>query len=296
MAHFWVRAETKTGEARAPVTPHTARALIDAGHHVSVELSGDRAFANGDYAAVGCDMVPAGGWVFAPDGTVVLGIKELPDGPVNLNHTHIYFGHAFKGQPGWRDLLARFQRGGGRLFDLEYLTNEQGRRLAAFGYWAGYTGSALGLMAWARLRRGEVPVLPQLVPWQNKSALVAALQDALDGLALPTALITGALGRCGTGATDLCGAVGIAPVKWDKAETASGGPFPEILACDVFVNCILGNEHTPVFVPASAADDATRQLSIISDVSCDPGSAYNPVPVYDSITTFAQPAIQVHGE
>lgn len=29
-------------------------------------------------------------------------------------------------------------------------------------------------------------------------------------------------------------------LKWDKDETAKGGPFPEILTdCDVFVNCIL---------------------------------------------------------
>lgn len=29
-------------------------------------------------------------------------------------------------------------------------------------------------------------------------------------------------------------------LKWDKEETAKGGPFPEILTdCDVFVNCIL---------------------------------------------------------
>lgn len=29
-------------------------------------------------------------------------------------------------------------------------------------------------------------------------------------------------------------------LKWDKEETAKGGPFPEILTdCDVFINCIL---------------------------------------------------------
>lgn len=295
MAHFWVRAETKTGEARAPVTPATARSLIDAGHLVSVELSGSRAFANGDYAAAGCEMVPAGGWVLSPEDAIVLGIKELPDGPVSLTHSHIYFGHAFKGQPGWQELLGRFARGGGRLLDLEYLTNDTGRRLAAFGYWAGYTGAALGLLAWARVQRGDSPVLPPLAPAEDKAALVAALLEAMDGLDAPTALITGALGRCGTGASDLCEEVGVAPTKWDKAETASGGPFPEILAHDIFINCILGNEQTPIFVPATAPDDVARKLSIISDVSCDPGSAYNPVPVYDAITTFAEPAIKVPG-
>ncbi|MEM1365622.1 MAG: saccharopine dehydrogenase [Pseudomonadota bacterium] len=295
MAHFWVRAETKTGEARAPVTPATARQLIDGGHTVSVELSGDRAFANGDYAAVGCEMVPAGGWVFSPDDAVVLGIKELPDGPVNLTHTHIYFGHAFKGQAGWRDLLARFERGNGRLLDLEYLTNDEGRRLAAFGYWAGFAGAALGLMAWARLQRDDMPVLPPLAPSENQAALVEGVREALDGLAPPTALVMGALGRCGTGATDLCEALGVSPTRWDMAETEAGGPFPEILGHHVFINCVLGSETTPVFVPTSAPDDATRKLSIVSDVSCDPSGPNNPIPIYDAITTFAEPVITIEG-
>jgi saccharopine dehydrogenase (NAD+, L-lysine-forming) len=33
---------------------------------------------------------------------------------------------------------------------------------------------------------------------------------------------------------------GLEVIKWDKEETAAGGPFPQILTdCDVFVNCIL---------------------------------------------------------
>ncbi|MEN0087726.1 MAG: saccharopine dehydrogenase [Pseudomonadota bacterium] len=295
MAHFWVRAETKKGEARAPVTPATAQELIDQGNLVSVELSGDRAFSNGDYAAAGCEMVPAGGWASAPASAVVLGIKELPDAPENLSHQHIFFGHAFKGQAGWQDLLARFQRGGGRLLDLEYLTDENGRRLAAFGYWAGFAGAALGLAASANLKRGDDPVLPPLAPFGDQDAMVAWVREAMDGLEAPTALVMGALGRCGTGATDLCEALGVSPTRWDMAETANGGPFPEILAHDVFINCVLGSDTTPIFVPADAPDDVNRKLSIVSDVSCDPSGPHNPVPIYDRITTFAEPAIEIAG-
>ena len=45
--------------------------------------------------------------------------------------------------------LRRFRDGGGTLYDLEYLTDENGRRMAAFGYWAGYAGAAVSLKAWA---------------------------------------------------------------------------------------------------------------------------------------------------
>lgn len=53
-------------------------------------------------------------------------------------------------------------------------------------------------------------------------------------------LVMGALGRCGGGAVDCAVRAGLEVIKWDKDETAKGGPFPEILTdCDVFVNCIL---------------------------------------------------------
>ena len=54
------------------------------------------------------------------------------------------FGHAYKGQPDGQKLLSRFAAGGGILYDLEYLTDETGRRVAAFGYWAGFAGAAFG--------------------------------------------------------------------------------------------------------------------------------------------------------
>jgi saccharopine dehydrogenase (NAD+, L-lysine-forming) len=76
-------------------------------------------------------------------------------------------------------------------------------------------------------------------------------------------------------------------------ETAHGGPYPKILAHDIFLNCILANQGTPVFVPASAKT-AARQLTVIGDIACDPDSIYSPIKVYDSTTTWQQPALRVH--
>jgi saccharopine dehydrogenase (NAD+, L-lysine-forming) len=76
-------------------------------------------------------------------------------------------------------------------------------------------------------------------------------------------------------------------------ETVHGGPFPEILQHDLFINCIFARPGTPVFVPKSALD-APRSLSVIGDVACDPDSDYNPVPVYTKATTWDAPATRVH--
>jgi saccharopine dehydrogenase (NAD+, L-lysine-forming) len=56
----------------------------------------------------------------------------------------------------------------------------------------------------------------------------------LNGGAWPRVIVIGALGRCGSGAVDAALKVGVPDenvLKWDMAETASGGPFPEILEC-----------------------------------------------------------------
>ena len=91
-------------------------------------------------------------------------------------------------------------------------------------------------------------------------------------------------------------AVGIEPTCWDMAETAHGGPFPEIIAHDLFVNCVLAGPGIPVFVPQDALPTLARRLTAIADVSCDPSSDYNPVPIYDRTTTFDDPAIMVQTE
>ena len=200
------------------------------------------------------------------------------------------FGHAYKGQPSGRELLKRFKAGGGTLYDLEYLVSEDGRRVAAFGYWAGYAGAAVALKCWVAQQRGGIAGPVRKVA--SKDTLLAQLGEELEGLARPRAIIIGALGRVGTGAADLCTATGVAVTKWDMAETASGGPFPEVLQHEIFLNCILARPGCPVFVPASAKTDA-RRLTVIGDIACDPTSDFSPIKVYDRATDWDAPALRV---
>jgi saccharopine dehydrogenase (NAD+, L-lysine-forming) len=81
--------------------------------------------------------------------------------------------------------------------------------------------------------------------------------------------------------------------KWDMRETASGGPFPEILAHEIFLNCILARPGCPVFVTESAIGDAARKLSVIGDIACDPTSDFSPIKVYNRTTEWAEPALRV---
>ncbi|MBY6066534.1 saccharopine dehydrogenase [Leisingera aquaemixtae] len=292
MTHLWVRAEQRPNEERVGLTPEGAKALMAAGIKVTVEESSVRAIPLQGYIDAGCEIAPENSWPEAPADAIIFGLKELPEDGTPLPHRHIMFGHAFKGQHSGKALLERFKAGGGTLYDLEYLVDETGRRVAAFGYWAGYAGAAVTLKAWAAQQRGEL--CGPVGVYGGKDALLADLGAELDALNRdrPTAIVIGALGRVGTGAADLCEAMGIAVTKWDMAETAHGGPFPEILAHDLFLNCIFARPGTPVFVPQEALTE-DRKLTAIGDVACDPDSDYNPVPVYDRATTWEAPALRV---
>ncbi|XP_022794882.1 saccharopine dehydrogenase [NAD(+), L-lysine-forming]-like [Stylophora pistillata] len=78
-------------------------------------------------------------------------------------------------------------------------------------------------------------------------------------------------------------------VKWTRQETQGGGPFPAILSYDVFINCILLSKKIPPFLTKEMVQNNNRNLTVISDVSCDCTSPDNPLPIYDTITTFVKP-------
>ncbi|PFH54658.1 hypothetical protein AMATHDRAFT_52359 [Amanita thiersii Skay4041] len=293
---FWLRCEKKEYERRAALTPTTAKRLIDAGFSITVERDEQRIFDDSEYEAVGCTLVENNSWPSAPRDIPIIGLKELPVSDDPLPHTHIQFAHCFKRQAGWEQILSRFHRGGGNLYDLEFLTDANGRRVAAFGFHAGFAGAAAGALALASQRNSET--LGILTPFENEDAMVKKVRQALGDTSNIKALVIGALGRCGKGAVDLFQKIGLKDdhiLKWDLEETAKGGPFSEILDADIFVNCIYLSSRIPSFITREQiiAAGGQRRLSVIVDVSCDTTNPFNPIPVYSINTTFDKPTVAV---
>jgi saccharopine dehydrogenase (NAD+, L-lysine forming) len=290
---IWLRTETKAMEARSALTPSLVQALIKNNFEVVVERSSQRAIDDASFAETGCRMVESGSWTTAPKHAYILGLKELPDDTSQLSHRHIYFAHAYKNQHGWKTLLDRFARGGGKLFDLEYLIDDSRRRVAAFGYWAGYAGCAVGLKIWANQQLKQGHAISALKPYRDQTAMLDELRhEVATAIEVsgykPSIIIIGALGRVGEGATKLASALALPVIKWDMEETASGGPFPQILEHDIFINCVLVQKKIPPFLTSDTVNNENRRLSVICDVSCDP-SEYNPIPLYSEATTFSAP-------
>lgn len=179
--------------------------------------------------------------------------------------------------------------------------NERGARVAAFGFSAGFSGAALALLSWAHqllhpgVPLGAVPAFdsaPTLVELVRSSVAKAL---PLNGGKYPKVMIIGALGRCGKGGLESCLAAGIpeeSVLKWDMAETARGGPFPEITSADVLLNCVyLGAHRIPPFTTLESLSTPERRLRVICDVSCDPNSENNPIPVYAGYSSFDSPTV-----
>lgn len=293
---IWLRAETKPSEARTPLVPAGAAALLDRGFMLTVERSHHRCISNEAFAQVGCVLAAAGSWTSAPTNTFVLGLKDLPADQSPLSHRHIYFGHVYKGQTGWRDILLRFNQGGGRLYDLEFLIDDGNRRVAAFGYWAGIAGAAVAVKTWCQQQLNITP--KPMSPYSTKQALLNDIQPQLASAISaagkkPRTIVIGAKGRSGAGAVDLVKALDLQATEWDMAETKAGGPFDAILEHDIFVNCVLVFNKIPPFLTLGSIAVPTRQLTVVSDVSCDPYGELNPIPIYDTVTSFQAPTLRI---
>lgn len=113
----------------------------------------------------------------------------------------------------------------------------------------------------------------------------------------PTAMVLGALGRCGRGACDLFVKAGIPEeniTRWDIAETKDRhGPYEEIAQHDIFLNAIYLSDPIPPFVNSDLLSKVGRNLGVVVDVSCDTTNPHNPIPIYSINTTFDDPTVPV---
>ncbi len=277
MSHLWLRHEYKPDERRAPITPEQVGALVAAGHQVTVESSPARVFPDGAYREHGATLAAPGTWHDAPDGAFILGIKEVLQEEITadnlaLRHRHIYFAHVFKGQSHAPVTMRRFALGRGTLLDLEYLVDEQGQRVATFSYSAGFAGAIAAVRIWADKQAGTPPPYSLPCCYLSRQQFIDELRAKLARLGRrPTALVIGAGGRSGRGAGALFDALGIDTIRWGRAETRAGGPFPAILDFDILCNCVFLARKGPCFLTREllAGQTAPYRLSVVADVSND---------------------------
>jgi len=221
-----LRETKKTTERRVALTPWQIARFMKENPQVRfvVQPSENRCFTDEEYRQEGvflCEDVSG--------CQLLLGIKEVNPFALIPRKTYAFFAHVAKKQPHNQKLLQYVIRKKISLIDYEFITNEQGSRLIAFGRWAGIVGAYNGIRAWG-LRYGSWDVKPA---WQcgTYEALKKELARIRPGKM--KILLTGE-GRVASGAVEIMNLLGIRRVEPSEFLTESPeGP----------VYCQIGPQH-----------------------------------------------------
>ena len=169
---------------------------------IRVESSPIRVFSDEEYHEAGLPVVRE-----MQDCEVLLGVKEVPIEALIPGKKYFFFSHTIKKQPYNRELLRAILRKKIELYDHEVLTNPKGRRLVAFGRYAGIVGAYNGFRAFG-LKHG-IFELPKAEALPDQAALIRELRQ----IEMPPVkiLLTGR-GRVGSGAREMLDGMGLRKV------------------------------------------------------------------------------------
>ena len=284
-------------DARAALTPKQC-AFIQKNFpevHIIVEPSEHRCFSDEAYLTEGVEVSTD-----LSDCEILIGIKEVPVPLLMAGKTYYFFSHTIKKQPHNRPLLLAVLEKNIRLIDYEVLTDNEGKRLIAFGKFAGMVGAHNGLIAYG-LRTGAF-ALPRLYEMRDYSSA----KDLYKSVAFPPirVLITGG-GRVANGAVEVIQDAGFQRVSIDDyltkrfdcpvfarihpidyAERIDGQAFdkkeyykdPSVYRStfsrffdktDLFINGIFYDARAPRFFELTDLNKDNFKIKVIADVSCD---------------------------
>lgn len=283
-------------DARSPLTPEQcAEAQVELPVRIVVEPSPVRCFKDEEFTKHGIHLQDD-----LSDCDILLGVKEVPIEKLIPEKTYLFFSHTIKKQAYNRPLLQAILQKNIRLIDYEVLTNDQGERLIAFGFYAGIVGAHNGLWTWGQ-RSGQFQ-LPRLC----QSHDYAEVLEVYSQLQLPPLriVLTGG-GRVSSGAAKNLKDMGILQVSpqeylekdFDKAVFTQihaedyvahkdGKAFDkshfyahgeEYISTfdrfwkrtDLFINGIFYDKKAPMFFTQADMRRPDFRIKVIADITCD---------------------------
>lgn len=291
--------ETKTPvDNRVALSPEQV-ALLNQKHtdsEIVVQSSDIRAFTDEEYQKAGVKVVHD-----ISDCDILFGIKEAKIETLLPGKHYVFFGHIAKMQEYNRPLLQSFIREGITFTDYEYLVDDKGIRVCAFGWWAGVVGVYYTLRGYG-LKTGAFSL-----PKPDITFTLNQLIENLRNIRLPKVkmLVTGA-GRVSKGAQHILESIGAERVNEEQylkknelqkltycvadadslVTRADGGPFSwkdfsdnpknylsdfmrwakstDILLCGHF-----WTPSAPVYLTEKDLLSPDNRICFIGDVTCD---------------------------
>ena len=230
----------------------------------------------------------------------LLGVKEVPIETLIPNKTYCFFSHTIKEQAYNRKLLLAILEKNIRLVDYEVLTNEKGKRLIAFGRFAGMVGAHNGILTYGQ-RTGAY----DLIRMKDCHDYEEAKRHYRKLQLPPIKIVLTGTGRVGSGAAEVLLDMGIQQVEPEDflnnlynqpvftqleckhyAKRIDGSAFdkkefyhhpewfksafaPYAAVSDVMINGIYWDNNAPAFFSKAEMRSTDFKIKVIADVTCD---------------------------
>lgn len=291
--------ETKLPEDnRVALTPEQVSQLQTAypQHEFKVQSSDIRAYSDDEYRKAGVNVVDD-----VSDCDVFLGIKEARTDTLIPNKHYFFFGHIAKLQDYNRPLLQAMIQKKLTFSDYEYLVDDRGQRVCAFGWWAGVVGVYYTLRGYG-LRNGLYEL-----PKPGRGFSLEQLVDALRRVQLPPKkILVSGTGRVSHGVQYTLERIGAKRLKSeeylseekieglsyvvtsleDMVRRTDGRPFdreefsrhPEeycsdfmrwAKTTDILVSAHYWGPKDPVYLTAEELRSEEMNIRMIGDITCD---------------------------
>ena len=285
-------------DKRVVLTPQQCQYI--ANNYPTIELkvqkSEIRKFKDEEYSALDIPVVDS-----VEDCDVLLGVKEVPINELIPNKKYLFFSHTFKEQPYNRNLLNAILEKNIQLIDWEVITNENGKRLIAFGRYAGIVGCYNGFIGFGK-KHGLYDLKRA-----NECEDRAEMEAQLPNIQLPNdfKLVLTGKGRVAGGAIEVLDKMGIKKVYPEDFlektfnepvftqlgveyynKTNDGRPFNKknffndptkfhsdflrfAQVANMYIACHYWDSRAPFIFSREDLRDENWKISIVADVSCD---------------------------
>lgn len=285
-----IRREYKINEFRVPLIPIDCKKCSEIGITVYVEKSSQRCIPDEDYKNNGCILIEDFTVLVLPKNeTLVIGIKELDYSNSRLlPWCHLYFTHIFKNQVGSEEIIAKLESNRSVVYDYEYFLNKNQKRIIAFGYWAGFIGTALGLLQYYYKSINQD--IKNLKPYKDASILFEEVEYFKHFFRKINIGIIGVNGRSGKGSRFLLERLGLLNIH-GYSRASDKEPLKQH---NIIINCIkLSPEDNDIFISDEKLHNFEK-LGVIVDVSCDILAINNPIRLNYQGTTFETPVYKIN--
>lgn len=285
-------------DRRVPLTPLQCKALLAQypGLDLVVQRSTVRAYSDQEYADAGITLSDD-----LSDRDLILGVKEVPLDDLLPGKSYLFFSHTTKQQAHNRKLMHAVIDKGITLMDHELLTNTNGDRVLAFGYWAGVVGAYNAFRAWQETEGGA------LLKPAHECKDLDEMEGHLHAYAIPKELrivLTGG-GRVGKGAMGVLERTGVQRVDPDEFlhgqhdgpvytvvgtedlyEREDGKAFdkaafhadpsghktkfaPYTKLAQMYIACHYFDPRGPKILTRDELRDPESTIKVVADISCD---------------------------